>query len=60
MNISPSRICFGRGFCSPWTCMAQPLADRHGAPLRVIDPARYGYKSAKLVTSIEFVESRQG
>jgi DMSO/TMAO reductase YedYZ molybdopterin-dependent catalytic subunit len=38
----------------------QPLADRHGAPLRVIDPARYGYKSAKLVTSIEFVEAGQG
>jgi DMSO/TMAO reductase YedYZ molybdopterin-dependent catalytic subunit len=38
----------------------QPLADRHGAPLRVIDPARYGYKSAKLVTSIEFVESGKG
>jgi DMSO/TMAO reductase YedYZ molybdopterin-dependent catalytic subunit len=38
----------------------QPLADRHGAPLRVIDPARYGYKSAKLVTSIEFVETGQG
>lgn len=38
----------------------QPLADRHGAPLRVIDPARYGYKSAKLVTSIEFVEAGKG
>jgi sulfoxide reductase catalytic subunit YedY len=39
---------------------AQPLADRHGAPLRLIDPARYGYKSAKLVTSIEFVEEGKG
>lgn len=38
----------------------QPLADRHGAPLRLIDPARYGYKSAKLVTSIEFVEEGKG
>lgn len=39
----------------------QPLPDRHGAPLRVLDPARYGYKSAKLVTSIEFVtESKPG
>src|SRR5713226_5054881 len=28
----------------------QALADRHGAPLRLIDPARYGYKSAKLIT----------
>ena len=38
----------------------QALADRHGAPLRLIDPARYGYKSAKLITSIEFVEEGKG
>jgi DMSO/TMAO reductase YedYZ molybdopterin-dependent catalytic subunit len=38
----------------------QPLADRHGAPLRLIDPSRYGYKSAKLITSIEFVEEGKG
>jgi hypothetical protein len=28
--------------------------------LRVLDPARYGYKSAKLVTSIEFVTESKG
>jgi sulfoxide reductase catalytic subunit YedY len=38
----------------------KPLADRHGAPLRLIDPARYGYKSAKLITSIEFVAEWKG
>lgn len=38
----------------------KPLADRHGAPLRLIDPARYGYKSAKLITSIEFVREGKG
>jgi hypothetical protein len=38
----------------------KPLADRHGAPLRLIDPARYGYKSAKLITSIEFVAEGKG
>jgi methionine sulfoxide reductase catalytic subunit len=38
----------------------QPLADRHGAPLRLIDPARYGYKSAKLITSIEFTAEGKG
>ena len=32
----------------------KPLPDRHGAPLRLIDPSRYGYKSAKLITSIDF------
>jgi hypothetical protein len=38
----------------------KPLPDRHGAPLRLIDAARYGYKSAKLVTSIEFVAEGKG
>jgi DMSO/TMAO reductase YedYZ molybdopterin-dependent catalytic subunit len=38
----------------------KPLADRHGAPLRLIDPARYGYKSAKLISSIEFLTEGKG
>ncbi len=38
----------------------KPLADKHGAPLRLIDPSRYGYKSAKLITSITFVEEGKG
>jgi hypothetical protein len=38
----------------------KPLADRHGAPLRLMDPGRYGYKSAKLITSIEFVAQGKG
>ena len=38
----------------------KPLADRHGAPLRLIDPGRYGYKSAKLITSLEFVSVGKG
>jgi len=38
----------------------KPLAERHGAPLRLIDPGRYGYKSAKLITSIEFVAEGKG
>ena len=38
----------------------KPLAASHGAPLRVIDPARYGYKSAKLITAITFVEQGKG
>jgi DMSO/TMAO reductase YedYZ molybdopterin-dependent catalytic subunit len=36
------------------------LPDRHGAPLRLIDPSRYGYKSAKLITSLTFVEEGKG
>ncbi len=38
----------------------KPLAGRHGAPLRLIDPARYGYKCAKLITSVEFVAEGKG
>jgi DMSO/TMAO reductase YedYZ molybdopterin-dependent catalytic subunit len=37
-----------------------PLTDQHGAPLRLIDPSRYGYKSCKLITKITFVEEGQG
>ena len=38
----------------------KPLPNKHGAPLRLIDPARYGYKSAKLITSITFVGEAKG
>jgi hypothetical protein len=38
----------------------KPLPDKHGAPLRLIDPRRYGYKSAKLITSITFVAEGKG
>jgi DMSO/TMAO reductase YedYZ molybdopterin-dependent catalytic subunit len=38
----------------------KPLPDKHGAPLRIIDPGRYGYKSAKLITSITFVAEGKG
>ena len=38
----------------------KPLADRHGGPLRLLDPGRYGYKSAKLITSVEFVAEGKG
>jgi DMSO/TMAO reductase YedYZ molybdopterin-dependent catalytic subunit len=38
----------------------KPLPDRHGAPLRLLDPSRYGYKSAKLITSLTFVEEGKG
>lgn len=38
----------------------KPLSDNHGGPLRLIDPSRYGYKSAKLITSITFVPEAKG
>ncbi len=38
----------------------KPLTDQHGAPLRLLAPSKYGYKSAKLVTRITFVEAGGG
>jgi len=38
----------------------KPLNDDHGAPLRLLDPTKYGYKSAKLITSITFVAEGKG
>ena len=38
----------------------KPLPNNHGAPLRLLDASKYGYKSAKLITSITFVEQGQG
>lgn len=33
----------------------KPLPDEHGAPLRLIIPQKYGYKSIKTITKLEFV-----
>ncbi len=33
-----------------------PLSDEHGFPLRLIVPFKYGYKSAKAILEIEFVD----
>lgn len=38
----------------------KPLMPSHGAPLRLIDPTRYGYRSAKLITTVTFVEEGKG
>ena len=38
----------------------KPLTDQHGAPLRLLVPFKYGYKSAKLITKITFVEKGEG
>lgn len=34
----------------------KPLPDIHGGPLRLIVPAKYGYKSVKTIMKIDFVE----
>ena len=38
----------------------EALTDQHGAPLRLIDPSKYGYKSCKLITKLTFVEEGKG
>lgn len=38
----------------------EPLTDQHGAPLRMIDPSKYGYKCCKLITKVTFVEEGEG
>ncbi|HZO57852.1 MAG TPA: molybdopterin-dependent oxidoreductase [Bryobacteraceae bacterium] len=38
----------------------QPLTALHGAPLRLLDPSKYGYKSAKIITTITFLEEGKG
>jgi sulfoxide reductase catalytic subunit YedY len=38
----------------------KPLPDRNGAPLRLIDPSRYGHKSSKQIVGIEFVTEVKG
>ena len=41
--------------------MGKPLAAEHGGPVRLVVPARYGWKSAKWLTGIEFhAEDRPG
>lgn len=38
-----------------------PLADAHGGPVRLLVPARYGWKSAKWLSALEFhAEDRPG
>jgi sulfoxide reductase catalytic subunit YedY len=35
-----------------------PLPNQHGAPLRLVVPWKYGYKSIKSIAKIEFLETR--
>ncbi len=37
----------------------QPLPDDHGGPLRLIVPAKYGYKSAKSIVRLDFASTKE-
>jgi DMSO/TMAO reductase YedYZ molybdopterin-dependent catalytic subunit len=41
------------------TLDGRPLSIDHGAPLRLVAPAHYGYKNAKHLTAVEFWRDRQ-
>ena len=34
----------------------EPLTPEHGAPLRLVIPFKYGYKSSKLITKITLID----
>ena len=36
----------------------KPLEDRHGAPLRLVMPVKYGIKNIKRIGTIEFTDRR--
>ncbi len=60
LSLDGYRICIDRRDVDASTLLAdrldgEPLSLEHGAPLRVIAPALYGYKSAKHVSGIEFL-----
>lgn len=42
-----------------WRMNGQPLSREHGFPLRLIAPAKYGYKNIKYITRIDFIDSRK-
>ena len=36
----------------------KPLPKQHGAPIRIVVPWKYGYKSIKSIVKVEFVEKQ--
>ena len=43
-----------------WSVSGEPLEVDYGGPLRMVIPNLYGYKSAKWLSRIEFVDSMRG
>ena len=43
-----------------WAVAGEPLEVEYGGPLRMVVPNLYGYKSAKWLSGIDFVESAPG
>ncbi len=49
-ELTHPRVLFGLGM------NGEPLTPEHGAPLRLVMPFKYGYKSSKLITKITFMD----
>ena len=41
-----------------WEMNGEPLSDKHGAPLRLVVPVKYGIKNIKRIGSIQYVDTR--
>jgi hypothetical protein len=51
----PLPVCMHEGVLLAWEMDGQPLSAPHGAPLRVVAPTRYFYKSVKWVREIRLL-----
>lgn len=51
----PLSVCVHEGVLLAWEMDGQPLSISHGAPLRVVAPSRYFYKSVKWVRELRFL-----
>jgi DMSO/TMAO reductase YedYZ molybdopterin-dependent catalytic subunit len=55
----PLDICMAEDVLFAWLHDGIPLTPEHGWPLRLVVPARYFWKSAKWVNSVEFMQKDQ-
>jgi DMSO/TMAO reductase YedYZ molybdopterin-dependent catalytic subunit len=39
-----------------WTHNGEPLEPKHGGPMRLVVPKRYGWKSVKWANAVRFLE----
>jgi len=44
--------------CCAWECTAKPCRTRNGAPVRMVIPWKYGFKSIKSLVKIKFVKDQ--
>lgn len=52
----PADVVVGEGLLA-WAAGGEPLTPEHGFPLRLVVPRLYGWKSAKWIRALEFLEA---